>query len=126
MIKRQDKSQRDIPIAPDESRHKKKKNSKGLARSNHKHQYETVLLHRDYTLTKPHDVNPFRIKYDSATKVCKICGKISLTDDSYYMKIPSPGVKNAYQSVLIPEAYELEHWYTNDFFGKFAHKQENE
>lgn len=86
MIKNPTKSQRNIPVCPEEQMYKKKSDKKGLARSKHKHLYRTVLLLHDYSMTKPHDPHPWRVHYYSASKVCSICGRVSDIDNNYYSR----------------------------------------
>lgn len=126
MIKRQDKSQKEIPVAPEVAKYKKKSDSKGQPRAKHKHQYETVCLHHNYSMTKPHDVHKWQIDYHSATKVCVICGRNSNErDDAYYIKEPGRNLwGNYFKTKLIPEAFQLEHWIVDDMREKFARREE--
>ena len=127
MIKIANKSQKEIPLAPEELKHKKKSDSKGTPRSKHKHVYETVCLHYKYSLTKPHDPNPWKVDYHSACKVCTICGRISgESDPAYYKKEEGSNNWGKYfKSKLIPEAYNLPRWIVDDMCEKFARKEED-
>ena len=125
MIKKQDKSQKDIPLAPEEAKYKKKSDNRGQPRSKHKHTYETVLLHHKYSLTKPHDPNPWNVDYHSANKVCTICGRVEDCDRAYYIKEPGQNLFcNYFKTKLIPEAFKLEHWIVEDARCKFARKED--
>lgn len=124
MIKKQDKSQKDIPVAPEEVKYHKRSDTKGQPRSKHKHLYETVCLHHKYSLTKPHDPNPWNVDYHSATKVCTICGRIEDTDESYYKKEPgNNNWHNYFKTKLIPEAFNLPRWVVTDSRCKIATKE---
>lgn len=127
MIKNPNKSQREVPVAPEETRHKKKSQSKGQPRSKHKHNYETVCLRYKYSLTKPHDPHPWKVDYHSATKVCTICGRVSGESDPAYYK-EEKGHNNFgsyFTSKLIPEAYNLPRWVLDDMCGKFARREDD-
>jgi hypothetical protein len=124
MMKKQDKSQKVIPLAPEEVKYYKKSDAKGHPRSNHKHLYETVCLHHKYSLTKPHDTNPWNVDYHSATKVCTICGRIEEADESYYKKESGHNNWGTYFSTkLIPEAFDLPRWIVEDARCKNARKE---
>ena len=125
MIKKQDKSQKEIPLAPEETKYKKKSENKGQSRAKHKHLYETVCLHHKYSLTKPHDPHPWNVDYHSATKVCTICGRVGDSDDNYYFKEPGQNLfVNYFRTKLLPEAFKLERWVVEDMRGKFACREE--
>lgn len=125
MVKKQDKSQRDIPPVPEESRYKKKSGNKGLPRSRHKHTYKTVLVHHKYSLTKAHDPHPWKVDYYSATKVCTVCGRIGTNDQAFYTNEFGYNNLGRYlESKLTMEAYNLELWVADDAFCKFAHRAE--
>ena len=115
-----------IPLADEETKHKKKSKSKGQPRSKHKHIYETVLLHRPY-----HGVD-FKTGKERInitvlpTKVCNICGRIDETDcdPSYYINKPVPNLPfYTFEKELSEKALNLPKWYTEDFFDKFATKE---
>ena len=125
MEKNPDKNQKILPPIPEEASHKKKSTKRGLSRAKHKHQYETVCLHHKYSLTKPHDPNPWNVDYYSATKVCVICGRVDEADDAYYFKEPGQNLWcNYFKTKLLPEAFNLERWIVDDMRGKFAHREE--
>ena len=111
-----------IPLTDEEPKHKKKSTSKGLPRSKHKHQYETVLLSRFYHHTDINNgadkVSEFRIP----TKVCMVCGRIGDTDKdpSYYTYKPHPHPWVTHTTELSEKALKLPKWYVGDYFGKFA------
>ena len=120
------KSQKDIPLAPEETKHKKKSKSKGEPRSKHKHEYKTVLVHHEYDLTKSHDPNPWHISNDKPTKVCVICGRIAECDLEYY-ETKDGGVVGKiplFVKELKEEAYQLEKWELRQPQGKYATKLE--
>ncbi len=121
MLKIPEKSQREIPAAPEEVRYKKKSRKSGLSRSKHKHEYKTVLLHHKYSHSKPHEQDPLLIDYLSATKVCQICGRIGNEDPDFY----KAGVCGSWltSSTLIPEAFELDKWHVDECMGTFAQKE---
>lgn len=127
MIKNQNKRQREVPAAPDESKHKKKSQQKGRPRSKHKHEYETVCLHHKYSLTKPHDPNPWKVDYYSATKVCTICGRISGERDPVYYKDEKcqNNWGSYFKSKLISEAYDLQRWIVDDMCDKVARREDD-
>lgn len=115
-----------IPLTDEEPKHKKKSNHKGLPRSKHKHQYETVLLSRFYHYK---DINNGKDKVSESripTKVCMICGRIDEADNdpSYYTYKPvnptHPWVTHTKE--LSDKALSLTKWYVLDYFGKFANK----
>ena len=121
MIKTPNKRQKEIPETPDVIKHHKKSNAKGQPKAKHKHQYETVCLHHKYSLTKPHDPNPWNVDYYSATKVCVICGRIDEADDDYYLKEPGSNLWcNYFKTKLIPETFNLPRWITEDSRCKYA------
>ena len=91
------------------------------ARSKHKHEYKTVLLHHKYSRSKPHEQDPLIVDYLSATKVCQICGRIGVTDHDYYEAGTFGGWLTSPK--LIPAAQDLDKWCVNECFGTFAHKE---
>lgn len=109
-----------IPLVNDETKHKKKSTAKGLPRSKHKHQYETVLLSRfTHINLGVEEIHEHRIP----TKVCTICGRIDYTDNSYYVTVPeylNNGV--VYRTKLSDDALCLPKWYSEGYFAKFATK----
>ena len=104
-----------------EMRHRKKSKAKGLARSKHKHCYETVLLTTEYTVNKTTKVSTM-----TPTKVCTICGRINSVDLNpvFYVKNKIPNLPfPVHDRQLSPEALKLDKWH-GDLFGKFAVKVE--
>lgn len=106
-----------IPLENDEPKHKKKAQKKSVARSDHKHIYKTVLLHRLYD-------DPFHAgskrDHQSAAKVCEICGRVGDRDEDAYEKIRG---KIGF-SFEIKDPDSLEQWYVENYCEKFAHKME--
>ena len=128
MIKSANKSQRDVPVAPEETKHKKKSQSKGQPRSKHKHEYETVLLTRYYHSNDFKTGTPKITKTDTPSKVCIICGRIDCVDKDtkYYIRKPVIGLPiTVLADELSEEALKLPHWHCNDYFDKFAIKTED-
>lgn len=127
MIKNPNKSQREIPTAPEEIAHKKKSSKKGQPRADHKHLYETVLLHRLYHYTDHKSGRDATQLIVQPTKVCTICGRISTVDkdDSLYVEksVWYPFVSHV--SELSEKALALPKWYVDDYVGKFAKRMED-
>ena len=107
-----------IPLIKDEAKHKKKSKAKGLSRADHKHTYETVLLHRYL------DLNGKIVETKLPTKVCTVCGRIDYVDrdDSYYRKKETTVLYLRHQTELSQKALNLSKWYTHEYFDKFAYK----
>ena len=122
MIKNANKRQLYIPEAPETSKYKKRSRSTGLSRSKHKHEYKTVLLTNVWNQSKPHEQEQRVFSYESATKVCTICGMIGEVDLDFYEQ----GTKGAFlnSSRLKDCAYALEKYITvSDNLGeKFAER----
>lgn len=101
------------PIENDEPRHRKKSKKKWKPRADHKHEYKTVLLYSYMD-------NPFKqgekSEYKHATKVCAKCGRV---DTSSWRSIFEEvvGKRNT-------DVENLEKWYLEDYFDKFAKKME--
>lgn len=128
MIKNANKSQRDVPIAPEKTKHKKKSQSKGQPRSKHKHEYETVLLTKYYHHNDFKTGAPKTTKTETPTKVCTVCGRIDYLDKDpkYYLRKPIMGLPIAgLKDELSEEALKLPRWYCDDYFDKFAKKMED-
>lgn len=105
-----------IPLESDETKYKKRAAKKSQSRSDHKHEYKTVLL-------IAYSDHPFKqgekLEHKNPTKVCQLCGRVGKVDYNYYKRIPCEGNKHKYyQSVIINEA-ELDVWCC-DFFDKVA------
>ena len=101
-------------------KYKKKSTAKGRPRSNHKHIYETVLLHSiipDYP-----DKTKKREKL-SAHKVCTICGRINGRDTERYERVCCGyigAIPKFEDRIISPES--LEDWYCEGFIAKNAYK----
>ena len=122
MIKNSNKRQLQIPEAPEDSKYKKRSKNTGLSRSKHKHEYKTVLLTNVCNFSKPHEQEQRMYSYESATKVCTVCGKIGKVDLDFYEKGTMGAFLNS--SRLKDCAYALEKYITSsDNFGeKFAER----
>lgn len=97
-------NQKRIPIEKEEPKHKKKSHKKGQRRADHKYIYKTVALHSYYD-------DPFRvgkIEHVCLCEVCMICGRIGNIDN----RTKNPG--------------DLEDWYCDGYFDKFARKDKTE
>lgn len=112
-----------IPLANEELKHKKKSKAKGLSRSKHKHEYIPVLLHRPwYDKYKDETIN-----FQTITNVCKICGRIdyNINDKEYYdteyiQEVPY----KIGRRVLNKKALSLPKYYVHDRLDKFAYEGE--
>jgi hypothetical protein len=112
-----------IPLRDDTAKHKKKSNKKGQPRADHKHTYETVLLHTTFKF----NLGTSRVaEHRYPTKVCTICGRIGDVDKdlSYYETVieevkPWP----LHTKKLSKKALSLPKWHA-DFFDKFAIRDE--
>lgn len=127
MIKNPNKSQKDVPLVPEESKHKKKSKSKGQQRSKHKHEYETVLLHRFYNYTDCKTGKEQVRDMQMPMKVCVICGRVGGfdADESYYLKKPIRSPWLAYNKELSDKALSLPQWYCDGYSDKFAKRMED-
>ena len=109
----------------DVAKHKKKSKAKGLARANHKHQYEVVLLSRDFHTQNFSNGKPSIMTSVFPTKVCLICGRIgdSVIDEEYFVRTKVDRLPfTAYNKQLSEKALQLPKWYADDYFDKFAHQ----
>lgn len=116
-----------INLEDEGPKYKKKAVSKGLPRSKHKHTYETALLHRKWNGTDFKTGKPKIEVIPTPTKVCTICGRIDRVDkdSKYYNRNIIPHLPFiAYENELSEEALKLPKWSTEDFFDKFAIKEE--
>ena len=124
MTKNPNKSQREIPLSPEETAHKKKSSKKGQPRADHKHLYETVLLHRLYHYTDYKSGRDATTLILQPTKVCTVCGRVGDvdTDDSFYIdkSVWYPFVSHT--SELSEKALSLPKWQVDSYFDKFAKK----
>ena len=117
-------NERRIPLEREEPKHKKKSHGNGLSRSNHKHKYEPVLLHKYW---KNRYKNDEVTEIISVSKVCTICGRIDdvLKGDEWYdTEYENMGKYRIGKSHLNKKALALPKWYTHDYFDKFAYKGE--
>ena len=118
-----------VPLIIDETKHKKKSKGKGLPRSKHKHIYEPVLLTRKYHHTQYPTGNHKVSLCSSVAEVCTICGRIgkNILDESYYEHIPNYLFPfRITRESLSEKAKKLPKWYAEDFWDKFAYKEEEE
>ena len=109
--------------------YKKKSTKKGLPRSKHKHEYETVLLTKYYHHNDLKTGAPKITKIETPTKVCRICGRIDCVDKDpkYYLRKPVSGLPIfVWKDELSEEALTLPQWYCDDYFDKFAIKTEED
>ena len=115
-------NERRVPLTDEEPKHKKKSTAKGLPRSKHKHQYETVLLSHFYYHPDIHTGKEKTMEIRIPTKVCMICGRVEHTDrdPSYYIEIPSSHPWLGSSKKLSERALNLPKWYVDDYFDKFA------
>ena len=101
------------PFENEVPKHRKKSKKKGQPRADHKHEYKTVLLHSYMD-------NPFRQgeknEYKHVTGICTICGRV---DTSSWRRLLKEVVGNGDMDVK-----QLEKWYLEDYFDKFAKKME--
>lgn len=112
-----------IPIVDAEPKHKKRSTSKGLPRSKHKHQYETVLLSTFFRHKVLNNGTDKVHEYRTPVKVCMICGRTDKTDNNpiYYTKKRVPHSSLCiYEKELSEKALKLPRWYKEDFLDKFA------
>ena len=110
-----------IPLEEDVPKHKKKSKKSGLPRADHKHEYKTVLLIREW-------VNPYNTSNKSTvktpTRVCMVCGRIGHIDHSMYDQVEISNVLYRISEYTIKDENTLEKWYVDDYFDKFAKKME--
>lgn len=110
--------------------HKKKTKAKGLPRADHKHKYETVLLHSLIEKADYKTGNRISERTTLPTKVCALCGRVGHVDNSpeYYVNVSAAGPVASFflgQKVeLSDKALSLPEWHTKGFFAKFASKIE--
>ena len=119
MVKTINKSQRDLPQAPEEAKHKKKsKGAKETPWAKHKHKYETVLIETKY-LRYNGSIRPCR----HPAKICTICGRYDsmVKDSKYYIERKVVGLPFlCMEKDLSEEAYKLPVWYMDEVFDKVA------
>lgn len=124
IVKNTNKSQREMPVAPEEQKYKKKSSSKGLPRSKHKHQYKDVLWETKYSFNYGKGEQETLIQ--QARKVCTICGRLGDTANNYYFVTEETEPIRHQKTHLSPEAMKLEKWVSDDFFSKFATRAKTE
>ena len=109
------------PFENEVPKHKKKSKKKGQPRADHKHEYKTVLLIREWE-------NPYKpgekheVKHP--TKVCTICGRVGDVDLSMYEKVEIPNMPFRLCEKNIKNETCLERWHVDSYFDKFAKKVE--
>lgn len=111
-----------MPFIVEEPKYRKKSKKKGLPRADHKHEYKTVLLHRNLSFL----VKPGKKAYKLfANKVCTICGRIGDVDHNQYetISVEHPIIKNLAEK-RIKEPETLEKWYCDDYMDKFAYHKD--
>jgi hypothetical protein len=120
MKKSPNKSQRELPQAPEKSKHKKKsQGTKQVPWPKHKHEYQDVLLehiHFSYHLQRSS-----LSRYPS--KVCKICGRIGETckDEKYYTEKVLTGLPYLIrEKQLTEEALKLPVYHYDNYLDKQA------
>ena len=117
MIKNNNKSQKEIPIAPDISKHKKKKEKKDKTPWNkHKHKYSIVLLECANSIDGT-------ILNKCPSKVCTICGRVdsAVKDGKYYVSKPLTYLPFfLYEKELSEEALKLPVWHMDNWLDKQA------
>lgn len=107
-------------------KHRKRAKSKGAPRADHKHIYETVLLHHHIQRIDCSSGKQISEKYTLPTKICTLCGRVSYVDQSpeLYVKVARPptaaGAILRYQEQLSEKALSLPEWHTTGYLGKYA------
>jgi hypothetical protein len=112
-------NERRFPLEKEEPKHRKKSKKKGQPRADHKHEYETVLLHRNFGSLFDSKTKSYNV---SATKVCVICGRVGYRDESRYELVDAENPVPPYhvKDKVIKDKDSLEKWYCDDWFDKFA------
>lgn len=109
-----------------DTKHKKKSKSKGMKRSDHKHQYEDALMSSDYHHIDFKTGRPLVDQYQYVCRVCTTCGyvgDIPKDRSKYYDRVPIENLKSVYKEVLNEKAMKLPKW-RKDLWDKFAFKEE--
>ena len=110
------------PFENEVPKHKKKSKKKGQPRADHKHEYKTVLLLKEY-MNQYFPDKPTMHKLP--TKVCVICGRIGNVDmDMYDLVEIKDMIPYKIHERVIRDEESLEKWYVDDYFDKFAKKME--
>lgn len=108
-------------IENEEPKHRKKSKKKGQPRADHKHEYKTVLLHRNFASLFDTESKSFST---TPTQVCTICGRIGYVDHDQYELVEIPNMPYRIHEKVIKNKESLEKWYCDNFFDKFACKKE--
>lgn len=112
-----------IPIVNDQPKHKKKSKAKGQPRADHKHIYEPVLLYRPHKNHYTGEITDII----TVNTVCQICGRIDDTlhgDEWYDGEAYQLGKYRFMKDRLNAKALALPHWYTDDYWDKFAYQND--
>lgn len=112
------------PLEIEEIPYKKKAKSKKRVRSDHKHEYKTILLYHFYES----NVFPGKNGYTVApTRVCQICGRVGYVDMDQYDHVEvEDDLPYKIKKRVVRDEDKLEKWYVASFFDKFAHKLEGD
>lgn len=104
-------NERHKPVEQEIPKYKSKSKKKGQPRADHKHEYKKVVVHSWWQ-------NPFKQnvkdEHIEVCNVCTICGRIGdyITARFFQTEEFEYDIK------------DLEHWYVDDYFDKFAKKLE--
>lgn len=96
-------------IENDIPKYKKKSRKKGQPRADHKHEYKKVVVHS--FIDSPFQQG-IKNEYQDIHEVCMICGRIG--------RLISSGLFGFDDSKY--NMQDIEHWYVEDYFDKFAKK----
>lgn len=109
------------PFENEVPKHRKKSKKKGRPRADHKHEYKTVLLIREWE-------NPYKPgekhQVEFPNEICMICGRIGDIDYSMYEFVEIHNMPYRIHERNIKNKETLEKWYVDDYFDKFAKKME--
>lgn len=114
-------SKNQIPIEAEVPKYRKKSKRKGQPRADHKHEYKTVLLHRNFASLFDDRHKSFST---TPTQVCTICGRIGYVDHDQYELVEIPNMPYRIHEKAIRNKESLEEWCCDDFLDKFAYKKE--
>lgn len=95
------------PFENEIPKYKKKSKKNGHPRADHKHIYQSVVLHSWWN-----DVFKPEVKHEctQVCEVCSICGRIDTYITSHLFQTED----------MDYDITGLEHWYVDDYFDKFA------
>jgi hypothetical protein len=96
-----------------------------MIKSQHKHNYEVVLLTGTYQFIHPRTHKETRNQTILPYEICTVCGKLKHVsrDHKYYVrKYLQVGPEPVYEEELSEEALKLPKWFINDF-GNFAYPE---